>query len=59
MADDNPGTHRSGPIGAGGHDGVGVAGVNRDGKLMRIKCLAYNGAGYTSGAVDGVLYAVD
>ena len=51
------GTHVSGTIGAVGNNGVGVAGVNWNAKIMGIKFLDSGGSGSTDGAIAAVNYA--
>ncbi|MDQ3821722.1 MAG: S8 family serine peptidase [Actinomycetota bacterium] len=55
--DHDHGTHVAGTIGARGNNGAGVAGVNWNVKLMPLKFLDSDGGGYTSDAVDAILYA--
>ncbi len=55
--DNGHGTHVSGTIGAVGNNGVGVAGVNWQVKILPIKFLSAGGGGYTSDAVAAVDYA--
>jgi subtilisin family serine protease len=63
--DNNPydghshGTHVSGSIGAVGNNGIGVAGVNWQVKLMALKFLSDGGSGSTSNAILAVDYATD
>jgi subtilisin family serine protease len=45
------GTHCAGTIGAVANDGVGIAGLNWQVKLVSCKFLGSNGSGYTSDAV--------
>jgi subtilisin family serine protease len=52
------GTHVSGTLGAVGNNGVGVAGVSWNVRIMTIKFLDAWGYGYTSDAIDGLNYAV-
>jgi hypothetical protein len=61
--DNNPtddhghGTHVAGTIGASGNNGVGVAGVNWNVKIMPVKFLNAQGSGTIANAVSAVLYA--
>jgi subtilisin family serine protease len=63
--DNNPmdgnshGTHTAGTVGAVGNNGVGVAGVNWNVKLMALKFLSDGGSGSTSNAVLAVEYAAN
>jgi hypothetical protein len=54
--DDGHGTHVSGTIGAVGNNGIGVAGVNWDVKIMACKFLNSKGSGSTSGAIGCLEY---
>jgi subtilisin family serine protease len=57
-SDDNGhGTHVAGTIGARGDDGVGVAGLSWQVRLMPLKFLGANGSGTTADAVEAILYA--
>lgn len=56
--DNNHGTHVSGTIGAIGNNGIGVAGVSWNAKLMAVKFLNSFGSGFTSDAIAGIDYAV-
>lgn len=53
------GSHTSGTFGAVGNNGVGVAGVNWNVKIMALKFLTDAGSGSTSDAIDAVQYATD
>jgi subtilisin family serine protease len=55
--DNGHGTHVAGTIGAVGNDGLGVAGVNWNVRLMALKFLGATGSGTTADAVKAVLYA--
>jgi subtilisin family serine protease len=57
--DHRHGTHVAGTIGAVGNNGVGVAGVNWNVKLMALKFLNSAGSGTTADAVAATLYAAD
>ena len=60
--DNNPddgnghGTHTAGTVGAEGNNGIGVAGVNWQCKIMPLRFLGPAG-GYTSDAIEAVQYA--
>lgn len=61
--DNNPyddhghGTHVSGTIAATGYNSIGVIGVNYKAKIMPVKFLSASGSGYTSDAIEAILYA--
>lgn len=55
--DNNHGTHTSGTIGAKGNNGIGVAGVCWDVKLMPLKFLNAGGSGSTDNAIKAIQYA--
>ena len=55
--DHGHGTHCAGTIGAIGHNGIGVVGVNWDVTIMPIKFLSSGGGGDTFGAIASVNYA--
>ena len=63
--DDNPsddnghGTHVAGTVGATGNNGVGVAGVDWNVKLMALKFIRADGTGTASDAIRALLYAAD
>ncbi len=56
MDNNGHGTHVSGTIGAVGNNGIGVAGVNWDVKILACKFLDASGSGYTSGAIECMTY---
>lgn len=58
MDDNQHGTHVAGIIGAVGGNGLGVAGVNWDVKIMALKFLRSDGRGDTSDAVRCLEYAI-
>lgn len=53
------GTHVAGTIAAVGNNGIGITGVSWGAKIMAVKFLSDSGSGYTSGAINSVLYAAD
>lgn len=56
-ADDNRhGTHVSGTIGGVGNNGIGVAGVNWNVKIMAVKFLSGSGSGTLADAVNAIDY---
>jgi subtilisin family serine protease len=56
--DDNlHGTHVAGTIGAVGNNGIGVAGVNWQTKIMPLKFLGGDGSGSLADAIAAILYA--
>jgi subtilisin family serine protease len=57
MDDHGHGTHCAGTVGAVGNNGVGVAGVNWNVKIMAVKFLDSTGRGYTSDAISAIQYA--
>ena len=56
--DNGHGTHTSGTIGAIGNNGIGVAGVNWNIRIMALKFLGAGGSGSTSDAIECLNYAV-
>jgi len=59
-ADDNGhGTHVSGIIAADTNNGIGVAGVGFDTRVLVVKSLNAHGSGYYSTIAQGITYAVD
>jgi len=57
LDDNGHGTHVSGTIGAVGNNGIGVAGVNWQVKIMVLKAFDASGSGDTFNAVSAILYA--
>lgn len=53
------GTHCSGTIGAVGDNGIGVAGVNWNVRIMGLKFLDDEGSGYDTDAIAALEYAID
>lgn len=58
MDDHGHGTHVSGTIGAVGNNGIGVAGVCWNVKIMPLKFLSAGGSGYISNAIPCVDFAI-
>lgn len=58
MDDFGHGTHCAGIIGAVGNNGVGVAGVCWNVKIMPVKCFNASGSGLTSDIVPAIDFAV-
>lgn len=56
MDDNGHGTHVAGTIGAVGNNGIGVAGVNWNVKIMALKFLAANGSGSLLDAIEAIDY---
>ncbi len=59
MDPDGHGTHVAGTIGAVGDNGIGIAGVTWNAKLMILKFLDATGTGTTAGAIAAINYATD
>jgi subtilisin family serine protease len=57
MDDNGHGSHTSGTLGAVGNNGIGVAGVNWDVRIMALKFLSASGSGSTADAIKCVQYA--
>jgi thermitase len=59
VQDDNGhGSHVSGILGAAGNNGIGVAGVDWNARILPVKILDSQGNGSTDAAVSAVYYAV-
>lgn len=56
MDDNGHGTHVSGTIGAIGNNGIGVAGLNWEIKIVACKFLDSSGSGSTAGAIECLQY---
>ncbi len=57
--DDNAhGTHCAGTIGGRGNNGIGVAGINWQVKIMALKFLSATGSGSLSDAIEAINYMV-
>ncbi len=59
MDDNGHGTHCAGIIGAEGNNGIGIAGVNWNVKIMPLKFLGRGGFGSTANAIEAINYAID
>ena len=59
MDDNGHGTHVAGIIGATGDNGIGIAGVNWNVRLMALKFLDEFGFGFTADAVAALDYAIE
>lgn len=57
LDDHGHGSHCSGTIGAKGNDGIGVAGVAWNVRIMGLKFLSASGSGSLSGAIGAIDYA--
>jgi len=57
MDDNGHGTHCSGIIGAVGNNGIGVAGVSWQTRLIAVKVLGSDGKGRVSDVIEGIEYA--
>lgn len=59
-SDDNGhGTHATGIAAATGNNGVGIAGVNWQCKIMAVKVLGGDGSGSTASVANGIVYAAN
>src|SRR5882672_11390924 len=58
MDDNGHGTHCAGIIGAEGDNGLGVAGVNWNVKIMPLKCMDADGTGTTKGGSEAINYVI-
>src|SRR5262249_49367420 len=60
-ANDHPGhgSHVPGTIAQVTHNGIGVAGVARNVRIMPLKVLSGNGSGSVAGIADAIRYAAD
>ena len=59
MDDNGHGTHCAGIIGAEGGNGIGVAGVNWNVKIMPLRFMDGDGAGTTKDAIEAINYVID
>jgi len=57
MDDNGHGTHCAGVIGAVGNNGVGIAGLNWNVKIMPLKFLRADGNGDTAASLNAIAYA--
>jgi predicted outer membrane repeat protein len=57
--DNGHGTHCAGTIGAKGNNGLDIAGICWDVKIMAVKFLNADGQGSTDNAIKAILYAVE
>ena len=57
MDDNGHGSHCSGTIGAVGNNGIGVAGVNWNVKILACKFLSASGSGNAADAIEALNYA--
>ncbi len=53
------GTHCAGIIGAEGDNGIGIAGVNWNVKIMPLRFMDGDGAGTTKDAIEAINYVID
>ena len=58
MDDNDHGTHVAGIIGANANNGIGIAGINWNVKIMPLKFMDARGRGRTSSAIRAIEYAV-
>ncbi len=59
MDDNGHGTHCAGIIAADSNNGLDIAGVCWNAKIMAVKFLGESAGGYETGAVNAIYYAVD
>ena len=59
MDDNGHGTHCAGIIGAEGGNGIGIAGVNWNVKIMPLKFMNAEGTGTTKDAIEAINYVID
>jgi subtilisin family serine protease len=56
--ENNHGSHLAGIVGAIGNNGIGIAGINWDVRLMSLKFTDAQGNGSSAGAVEAIDYAI-
>lgn len=54
--DNGHGTHCAGTIGARSNNSVGIAGLNRDVRIMAVKMLDWSGSGTTASSIAAIAY---
>jgi subtilisin family serine protease len=59
MDQNGHGTHCAGIIGAEGGNGIGIAGVNWNVKIMPLRFMDGDGAGTTKDAIEAINYVID
>jgi len=59
MDDNGHGTHCAGIIGAEGDNGLGIAGVNWNVKIMPLRFMDADGTGTTKDAIEAINYVID
>lgn len=59
MDDNGHGTHCAGIIGAEGGNGLGIAGVNWNVKIMPLRFMDGDGTGTTKDAIEAINYVID
>lgn len=59
MDDHGHGTHVAGTIAQATHNGIGVAGIARNVKIMPLKVLSASGSGSVGAIADSIRYAAD
>jgi thermitase len=59
MDENGHGTHCAGIIGAEGGNGIGIAGVNWNVKIMPLRFMDGDGAGRTKDAIEAINYVID
>jgi subtilisin family serine protease len=59
MDDNGHGTHCAGIIGAEGGNGIGIAGINWNVKIMPLKFMDADGIGTTKDAIEAINYVID